>query len=160
LHRPAMLRVPGLSRVSGAITSGLEVAALLKRFSADVILLYGLPTVGIQTLLAARAYAVPVVFRAIDVTHELVPYRVLALPSRILERVVFNHVAMNVALTPLLRDYIQAYGVPERKTRLLPSGVDTTLFSPRAKNPELMSRWGIRPDEPVVLFMGTIYRFS
>src|SRR5438552_5058568 len=83
LHRPAMLRVPGLSRVSGAMTSGLEVAALLKRSAADVILLYGLPTVGIQTLLAARAYAVPVVFRAIDVTHELVPYRVLALPSRI-----------------------------------------------------------------------------
>ena len=160
LHRPAMIRIPGLARFSGAIASGLEVAGLLKRAAADVVLLYGLPTVGIQTLLSARAHGIPVAFRAIDVTHELVPYRLLAPPAHLLAKLIFNNVDLNIALTPLIRNYIQAYGVPENKTRLLPSGVDTTLFSPGPKNGELLVRWGIAADDPVVLFMGTIYRFS
>ena len=160
LHRPAMIRFPGMSRISGAIASGIEVVRLLKRSSTDVILLYGLPTVGIQTLMAARAYKVPIAFRAIDVTHELVPYRALVPPTRMLEKLVFNNVDLNIALTPLLRNYIEAHGVPEIKTRLLPSGVDATLFSPGSKNSELLARWGIGVDEPVILFMGTVYRFS
>jgi glycosyltransferase involved in cell wall biosynthesis len=150
LYRPGMMRVPGLSRISGAVSSGLEVVRLLKHSSIDAILLYGLPTVGVQTLLAAGAYGVPVAFRAIDVTYELVP-PALSLPTRMLETIVFNHVGLNVALTPLLRTYIQAYGVPDSKVYLLPSGVDTNLFSPGP---------GRYPNGPTVLFMGTIYRFS
>src|SRR5262249_54510325 len=150
LYRPGIIRVPGLSRISGAVSSGLEVARLLKHSSIDVVLLYGLPTVGVQTLLAAGAYRVPVAFRAIDVTHELVP-PALSLPTRMLESVVFNHVDLNVALTPLLRSYIQDYGVPDKKVRLLPSGVDTNLFSPGT---------GRHRNGPTILFMGTIYRFS
>jgi glycosyltransferase involved in cell wall biosynthesis len=150
LYRPAMIRIPGVSRISGAVNSGLEIAKLLNHSRFDAVLLYGLPTVGIQTILSARIYGVPVVFRAIDVSHELVP-PALSLPTRMIESIVFNHVDLNIALTPLIRDYIQAYGVPDDKVRLLPSGVDTELFSPEFKNDT---------HDPVVLFMGTIYRFS
>ena len=143
LYRPAMIRIPGLSRLSGAVTSGFEVARLLKHSAIDVVLLYGLPTVGIQTIAAARTFAVPVAFRAIDVTHELVP-PALSLPTRMLESIVFNQVDMNIALTPLLRSYIQGYDVPDSKMRLLPSGVDTNLFSPgagRGKTARLFFSW-------------------
>lgn len=150
LYRPAMIRLPGLARISGAINSGMEVGSLLQHSKFDAVVLYGLPTVGIQTLLGARACGVPVAFRAIDVTHELVP-PVLSLPTRMLESIVFNHADLNIALTPLLRDYIQAYDVPDEKMRLLPSGVDTEMFSPGPKT---------ESNGPIVLFMGTIYRFS
>lgn len=150
LYRPAMIRLPGLSRISGAVTSGFEVARLLKHSAIDVVLLYGLPTVGIQTIAAARTFGVPVAFRAIDVTHELVP-PALSLPTRMLESIVFNQVDMNIALTPMLRSYIQGYDVPDSKMRLLPSGVDTNLFSPGPGRVE---------NGPTVLFMGTLYRFS
>ncbi|HEY2383238.1 MAG TPA: glycosyltransferase family 4 protein [Terriglobia bacterium] len=150
LYRPAMIRVPLLSRISGAVNEGFEVARLLSQRSFDAVLLYGLPTIGIQTLLAARAYEVPVAFRAIDVTHELVP-PALELPTRMLESIVFNNADLNIALTPLLRNYIQEYEVPDSRMRLLPSGVDTEMFSPGPKT---------KDDGPIVLFMGTIYRFS
>lgn len=153
LYRPSMIRVPLLSRISGAVNGGLEVARLLSHRSFDAVLLYGLPTIGVQTLLAARAYEVPVAFRAIDVTHELVPPALL-LPTRMLESIVFNGADLNIALTPLLRNYIQAYEVPDSRMRLLPSGVDSEMFSPGP--PSLKA--GI--DGPVILFMGTIYRFS
>src|SRR5882672_3721128 len=67
VRRPGMIRIPVLSRISGAVTSGLETYRFLRNYTPDVILLYGLPTVGIQSLLAARKFDVPVMFRSIDV---------------------------------------------------------------------------------------------
>src|SRR5207253_5389921 len=46
LCRPGMIRLPVLSRVSGAIASGIDVNRLLRDSEVDVVMLYGLPTVG------------------------------------------------------------------------------------------------------------------
>jgi len=155
-----MLRIPAVSRVSGAVASGIEIVRLLRKRTADVILLYGLPTVGLQALLAARAFGVPVIFRAIDVSHQLVPYRILVPATQILEKCIFNQVDFNVALTPHLSEYIRSYGVAESRIRLLPSGVDAAMFSPGCRDAGLLASWGIDPEDRVVLFMGTVYRFS
>ena len=160
LIRPRMVRLPWISRVSGAMASGIEVNRALRRRKIDVVLLYGLPTVGVQVLLAAHAVGIPVVFRSIDVSHALVPNPLLVPLTKILERIVFRSVKFNIALTPHLQSYIHSYGVPEAAIRLLPSGVDAEMFSPGPRNTELLRQWGIGNDDPVVLFMGTIYRFS
>ncbi len=160
LVRPGMIRMPVVSRISGAVASGLEVNRLLRDSAADVVLLYGLPTVGVQTITAARTHGIPVVFRAIDVSHELVPYPLLVSLTRLLEKFVFNTVDFNVALTPHIRSYIHEYGVAESKIRLLPSGVDIEMFSPGVSGRAALSNWGIASGDPVILFMGTIYRFS
>jgi glycosyltransferase involved in cell wall biosynthesis len=119
-----------------------------------------LPTIGVQALLAARIFRVPVVFRAIDVTHRLVPSAMLVPVTKLLERFIFNRVDLNIALTPHLKKYILSYGTPEHRVRLLPSGVDCGMFSPGSRNSHLMAQWGITPEDQVILFMGTIYRFS
>ena len=160
VRRPGTIRLPVLSRVSGAITSGLESYRFLRDHSPDTVLLYGLPTVGVQALLAARQFDVPVLFRSIDVLNQLVPWRVLVPPTRILERYVYRRVNAIVPVTLHLKNHILAYGVPESKVRVLPSGVDTDLFSPGPRNPGLLRGWGIGENDPVILFMGTIYRFS
>src|SRR5438128_2089106 len=46
------------------------------------------------------------------------------------------------------------------KPRLLPCGVDTSMFYPGNRNLPLLARWNIGATDPVILFMGTIYRFS
>jgi glycosyltransferase involved in cell wall biosynthesis len=160
VRRPGMIRAPVLSRISGAAAAGVEVVRTIRRERPDIVLLYGLPTVGVQSILAARACGVPIAFRSIDVTHELVPYPSLVPLTRILERIVFNQVDLNIALTPHLKSYILGYGVPESRIRLLPSGVDAEMFSPGERNPNLLRAWGISSEDRVVLFMGTIYRFS
>ena len=160
VRRPGMIRLPVLSRLSGAITSGLESYRFLRDHTPDAVLLYGLPTVGVQALLAARQFDVPVLFRSIDVLNQLVPWRVLVPPTRILERYVYRRVNAIVPVTLHLKNHILAYGVPESKIRVLPSGVDTDLFSPGPRNPGLLRGWGIGENDPVILFMGTIYRFS
>ena len=160
VRRPGMIHFPVLSRVSGAVTSGLEVHRFLRDHPVDAVLLYGLPTVGVQSLLAARKYKVPVIFRSIDVLHRLVPWRSLAAVTRVLERYVYRHVDAIFPVTLHLQNHILSYNVPKSRIRVLPSGVDTQMFSPGPRNAELLLRWGIGSEDPILLFMGTIYRFS
>jgi glycosyltransferase involved in cell wall biosynthesis len=160
VHRPGMVRFPIVSRLSGAVTAPIEIVRIMRHHKPDVVLLYGLPTIGVQTILAGRLFKIPVVFRAIDVSHQLVPNAPLVPIAKVLEKIVFNSVAMNIALTPHLKQYISSYGVPESRIRLLCSGVDAELFSPGERDAEALARWGIGPRDRVVLFMGTIYKFS
>jgi glycosyltransferase involved in cell wall biosynthesis len=159
VRRPGMIRLPLLSRISGAITNGLEVRKVLANGKPDVILLYGLPTVGLQSVISGRWYDVPVVFRSIDVLNQLAP-RSLAAMTKVLEGIVYRSVAGIVALTPRLQEHIASYGVPDSRIRLLPCGVDAALFSPGSKNAALLAGWNIGATDPVIIFMGTIYRFS
>src|SRR5207249_4086229 len=159
VRRPGMIRLPLLSRISGAITNGLEVRKVLAHAKPDVILLYGLPTVGLQSVISGRWYDVPVVFRSIDVLNQLAP-RSLAVMTKVLEGIVYRSVAGIVALTPRLQEHIASYGVPDSRIRLLPCGVDAALFSPGSKNAALLAGWNIGASDPVITFMGTIYRFS
>lgn len=160
VRRPGMVRLPMVSRISAAVTTGLVVHQVLNEGHVDAVLLYGLPTVGIQTLLLARLHRVPIFFRSIDVLHRLVPHPALAAPTRILERIVYNRVDGIVTVTPHLKNYIKSFGVPDSRVDVLPSGVDADMFSPGDKNAALLETWDIRPTDKVVLFMGTIYRFS
>ena len=159
VRRPGMVRLPVLSRISGALTSGLEVYRYIRDHSPDVVLLYGVPSVGVQTVLSARRFQIPVIFRSIDILNQLVPSRVLIPATKVLERYVYNRVDAVVPVTLHLKNYVESFGVPEARVRVLPSGVDTTMFSPGARNDTLLKAWQIEPRDPVILFMGTIYKF-
>jgi len=113
----------------------------------------------LQSVLSGRWYGVPVVFRSIDVLNQLAPPS-LAAVTKILERLIYRSVDGIIALTPRLQQHVASYGVPASRIRLLPCGVDTAMFSPGTRNPELLARWDIGATDPVLLFMGTIYRFS
>jgi len=160
VRRPGMIRLPLLSRLSGAVANGAEVFREVARSKTDLILLYGVPTVGVQALLAARFFKVPIFFRSIDVMHQLAPSRLLSAVTGFLERIVYKRMDGVIALTPRLKTYIQSYGVPEERVRVLPSGVDVGMFQSGEKNKAILRRWGVEADDPVILFMGTIYRFS
>src|SRR5262249_24188335 len=158
--RPGVIRFPLVSRVSAAGSSGIEAYPFLRDYSPDGVLLYGLPTVGIQTLLAARQFGVPVIFRSIDILNQLVPSKALVPVTRIMERYVYNRVDAILTVTVHLKKHILSYGVPEHRVTVLPSGVDTTMFSTGPRNHALLRNWGISPDDAVILFMGTMYKFS
>jgi glycosyltransferase involved in cell wall biosynthesis len=158
--RPAMARLPVISRISGALNIAFEVLRFLQKEKPDVILLYGVPTVGMQVLSVAKQFRVPVVFRSIDVSHQLVPSRLLVRVTRALEKYVYRRAQLNIALTPHLRDYIVSYGVSPGRVRLLPSGVDSQMFSPGPKECNAVEHLHLAAGSRVILFMGTIYRFS
>lgn len=160
LRRPGMVQFPVVSRISGALLTGLELMRMFRNSQFDAVLLYGLPTVGIQTLIAARMAGVPVLFRSIDILHRLVPNRALVPITRALEKVVYNSVPAISCVTPRLRQHVLSYGVPEDRVTVIPSGVDADMFSPGPGSKAFRATWRIGSSDPVALFMGTIYTFS
>jgi len=160
LRHPGVVRLPLLGRAAGALASTIEVIRALRETQFDALLLYGVPTIGIQSLIAARLQGIPVLFRSIDVSHQIVPNRILSVPTRLIERFIYRRVDGISALTPRLKTYIESYGVPDVRVRMIPGGVDVDTFCPGPRNNDLMAKLKIERSDPVILFMGTIYRFS
>ena len=66
LKRPGFIKIPLISRLSAAFTHYFEIKRTIKEKNIDVIVLYSVPTNGLQVLNIAKKLGVPVVFRSID----------------------------------------------------------------------------------------------
>lgn len=125
----------------------------------DVIVLYAVPTNGWQTTLLAKKMGIPVVFRAIDVSHQLRKTAFSPLIKKA-EKTVYRNASHISTHNYALKEYIATYGCAEDRISVLLPGVDLERFTPSKPSPQLQQRLGIEPTEQVILFMGTIFRFG
>lgn len=160
LTRPGFIKIPGLSRLSAAFTHYREIQKTIKEKDIDVIVLYSVPTNGLQTVRLCRKLGVPVVFRAIDIPNQLVSYPVLRPITRVLEREVYSNVDLVLTLSPMLSQYVISMGAPESKVELLLLGVDTEVFHPNLDCAEVRQKWGFGEDDHIIVFVGTLFDFS
>ncbi|GAI62480.1 unnamed protein product, partial [marine sediment metagenome] len=100
LRRPGFIKIPGLSRLSSGFTHYLEIRKTIHKKSINAIVLYGVPTNGLQTTYLARKFNLPVVFRAIDIPHQLVPHSILRPIVRLLEKKVYSRADLLLPHTP------------------------------------------------------------
>ena len=160
LKRPGFIRISGLSRLSAAFTHYREIQKTIKEKNIDVIILYGVPTNGLQTTYLAGKFNIPVVFRSIDILSQLTPYSVLRPATRFFERMVYPRVDMILALTPDLARYVVNMGARESRVHVLPMLVDTDLFHPSVNSRELRQELGLDESDRIIVFIGTLYDFS
>jgi len=160
VRRPGFIRLPVLDRVSALFTHYYEIEKTIKEKNIDVIVLYSIPTNGIQTLRIARKYNIPVVFRSIDILHMLVRNKILRRITFSLEKKVYSHVDKILALTPKLAEYVVNMGADKNDIELLLFGVDTKRFNPNVDGKRLKDQWGIDENDKVVVFIGTFFEFS
>ena len=125
----------------------------------DVIVLYAVPTNGWQTTLLAKKMGILVVFRAIDVSHQLRKTAFSPLIKKA-EKTVYRNASHISTHNYALKEYIATYGCDENRISVLLPGVDLKRFTPRKPSPQLQQRLGIEPTDQVILFMGTIFRFG
>lgn len=157
---PYFVKMPVISRLSAFATHHFEIKKVIKENKIDAIILYSVPTNGLQTIYWARRFNIPVVFRSIDILNRLVPYRSLRLATKLLERKVYSSVDRILAITPKLCDYAVRLGAERGRTQVLPVPVDTDLFQPMDDDIELRHRWGLSEGDRIVLYMGTLFNFS
>ena len=160
LRRPGLIKIPGLSRLSAAFTHYLEIQKTIKEKNIDIVVLYGVATNGLQTIHLARKFNIPVVFRSIDIVHQLVPYPVLRPITKLLEKKVYSKVDAVLPNTPQYLQYVKNMGVTESKVKLLPFPIDTELFRPWVDYSEVRQKWGLSESDQVIVFIGTLFEFS
>jgi alpha-maltose-1-phosphate synthase len=73
-----------------------------------------------------------------------------------MERTAYENADGVIAVSRSMRDDVQAlYGVPREKVRVIFNGVDVEKYKPTF-NPEVLTRYGVDPDKPYILFVGRI----
>jgi glycosyltransferase involved in cell wall biosynthesis len=159
LH-PGFIKIPGLSRISAALTGRREISKTIREKKIDAIILFSVPTTGLQTVSLAKKYKIPVLFRSIDILNRLVPYKILRPVTKWMEKKVYTGVDLVIPNTPQYLKYISGMGLSDSRVKLLPFPLDTGLFRPGVDTSGVRQKWGIKEGEPLVVFVGTLFDFS
>ncbi|MGD0793989.1 MAG: glycosyltransferase family 4 protein [Dehalococcoidales bacterium] len=160
LIRPGFIKIPALSRLSAAFTHYKEIHKTIREKNIEVIILYSVPTNGLQTVSLARKFKIPVIFRSIDILNMMVRYPALRRITKFLEKKVYSSVDLVLPNTPQYLKYVSGMGVPESRIRLLPFPVDTSLFRPSVDSSEVRRKWDLEGEEQIIVFIGTLFEFS
>jgi glycosyltransferase involved in cell wall biosynthesis len=156
---PGRVLPPPADRLVASVTHLPVIRRLLAKGDIDVMVLYSAPTNGWLTLMLARHYGVPVVFRAIDISHAL-RKTVFARLVKWSERFIYRRADAISTHNVALRDYIIAAGADPERVSIDYPGIDLERFRPEPPRADLQARYGLGADTRVVLFMGTLYRFA
>ena len=160
LIRPGYIKLPVISRLTAWFTHYFAIKKAIVNHKIDVIYLFSVPTNGVQTVLLAKKYKIPVHFRLLDVLHKIVPYKILSYPTYMMEKKVYRRVAELSAVTPRLTEYAVKMGANPKTSFYLPTGSDLDLFYPQPKDRDLVNKFGIEKKHLVLAFAGTLYNFS
>ena len=125
----------------------------------DAIVSYSVPTTGWQAVNFAKRAGVPFVFRAIDISHSLRETHFGSLIQRA-ERHVYRNASLVSSNNPALAEYCLRNGARADRISIILPPLDTEHFSPGSRDPALMHRLGLDPNDRVILFMGTLFRFA
>jgi glycosyltransferase involved in cell wall biosynthesis len=158
LIKPSFIKIPVLSRISAFVTHYLAIKKILKEKKIDVIILYSVPTNGLQTIHLAKKFGVPVLFRSIDTLNQLVP-KILSKPTLIMEREVYAKADLVATISCRLSNYVIQNKADESRVRLLPLGIDLIDYRPDMNGNGLREQWGLNGSK-VIVFIGTLPKFS
>ena len=160
VRRPGFIKIPGVSRISAAFTHYAEISRTIREKQIEAIVLYSVPTNGLQTLALGKTYNIPVIFRSIDILSMMVPYPILRPVTRFLEKRVYRGADLVLPNTPQYFRYVSRMGTPAERIRLLYIPINTGLFRPGVDASELRQKWGLREDDQIIVFVGTLFNFS
>jgi glycosyltransferase involved in cell wall biosynthesis len=148
-----------IRRLAATIIQPLTFIKLLKRIQPDVVVTYSIPTSGWQVVSICRRREIPVMVRAIDVSHKLRKSRFEAAIKKA-EQFVYSNADHVCANNEALRQYCISLGASPDRSSVIYPGIDTARFYPAQPRQDLQDELGIKPTDNVLLFMGTIFRFS
>lgn len=160
LIRPKSILIKGLNRISHFLSCRKIIKKTIIDNKIDLVFLYGVATNGVQTIEIVKELDIPVVFRVLDVAHELVTNKFLRNRAKKYEKIVLQNSDMILATTPHLVEYSIEMGALREKVESFPLGINANIFFPVEKNENLQNQLGINKDDFVIIFIGTIFEFS
>ena len=163
LVTPHQFGIPGLDRLYATLSVWSQLGRLLKSEKFDAIVLYAVPTYGHQVIQLAKKFGVPVIFRALDVSH-LIRKSLFSSLIRSAEKYIYRHADILSANNPAMARYCATLGNRGTKTFINPPPLDVSHFNPdkvhRRDLADLRSSLGIASDSKVITYMGSFFYFS
>ena len=160
LLSPIVLGIPLVDRLLATLTFIPLLIGLLRAQKYDAIVLYAVPTYGWQTIILAKMFKVPLLYRALDVSHKI-RESIFEKPIEAAEKFIYRRANRLSANNPAMARYCLESG-----GRTLPSEVnlpplDATHFK-AAKTSSSISRasLGVQPSDKVLMYMGSFFYFS
>ena len=160
LIRPSSILLKGLNRATHFLTCKKIIKKFLIKNNIDIILLYGVATNGIQSIELSKELKIPLVFRSLDVAHELVKIPILHNITKKYETKVIQNATRVLSTTPELVRYAEEMGACSQNVEYFPLGINPQFFKPTPKSESLADDIGISISDTVIGFVGTIYPFA
>jgi glycosyltransferase involved in cell wall biosynthesis len=162
---PGRVFRPPFDRLTATLTFVPCVIKQLLREKYDLIVLYAVPTYGWQTVILSRLFGVPVLYRGLDVSHELrrTPFRRLILAA---ERMVYRKCQWLSLNNEILREYCVMHGANPLRTSVDYPGLDFNQFEirvdvkKRIEFPLAAASMSQVHREKTAIYLGTLFRFS
>jgi glycosyltransferase involved in cell wall biosynthesis len=159
LIRPFQFGIPGLDRLLATFTVLLTLNNLFRKRRFDVVVLYAVPTYGLQTLWLAENHNVPVVFRALDVSHKI-RSSFLAPIIKWVEKQVYKKTDLLSANNPAMAKYCDELSQRTGQTVVHSPPLDLSHFHKSSRDLALRSALGITEGDRVIVYMGSFFYFS
>lgn len=159
LLTPFQLGIPGFDRLFAVLTFIPLLIWLLRRSKFDVIVQLAVPTYGIQTNLIAHARGIPVVFRALDVSHKIRKSLLSGL-IKASERFVYKGATLISANNPAMGEYCMKLGSRDSKSLVNVPPLDIQHFQSMCPQEALTKSLGIEKNDIVITYMGSFFYFS
>jgi glycosyltransferase involved in cell wall biosynthesis len=159
LVRPLQVGIPGVDRLLAMFTVLPTLNRLLKNGEFDTVVLYAVPTYGLQTIWLAKKHEVPVVFRALDVSHRI-RSSFLAPLIRWVEKKVYKQADMLSANNPAMAKYCDGLSKRTGQTVVHFPPLDLSHFSKPSRDLALRLALGIAEGDQLIVYMGSFFYFS
>jgi glycosyltransferase involved in cell wall biosynthesis len=159
LVTPRQFGLPGLDRLWATISVWPTLERLLKNEKFDAIVLYAVPTYGHQVIQLAKKYGVPVIFRALDVSH-LIRKSMLSPLIKSAEKYVYQNADVLSANNPAMAEYCGNLGSRDHGTSVNLPPLDISHFKKSTPDVRLQNELGLKPTDSVITYLGTFFHFS
>lgn len=159
LIHPSSILLKGLNRITSFFSCKNIIKNIIQEKKIDVILLYSTATSGIQTIHLSKQFKIPVIFRMLDLSYSLVKIPLLQQIAKKFENSVITNSTKVLTINPDLFRYSIETGSLQKNTEVFPLGVDTHTFKILSKNEQLCKKLGIKSNETVITFVGTLFEF-
>jgi len=147
-----------LDRMLAPITVLPQLRKLISKDGFDVVMLYAVPTSGWQTVRIAKKTGVPVVFRALDVSH-LIRKGLTSQIVKLAERYVYRRATIISANNLFLGNYVTNLG-RRRDTPIVNfPPLDVDHFAQKNRH-QMRTNLSIDQDSFVATYMGSLFPFS
>lgn len=156
---PHQFGIPGVDRLYATLSVWPELDRMLKNEKFDAIVLYAVPTYGHQVIQLAKKHGVPVIFRALDVSH-LIRKSVFSRLIKSAEKYVYQHANVLSANNPAMLNYCARLGGRTENTVVNLPPLDISHFAKALPDSSLRKTLGINRTDSVVTYLGTFFHFS